>query len=418
MPELKLNRGEVVRLEGTLSLHIKKGKVSISGGLRGVGEKVVIPRAKSVPLDAEEDSIVEYTVGEGGQVERLKERTIPREWDELVAYVASKRHKRIAVMGDVDVGKTFLTTYLGNELLEQGSKVAAIDTDVGQSDIGPPSTIGMGLFERPVALLQEIQTRAMYFVGSMSPSGHMLEFVVGMKKLLEKGLRQADVVIVNTPGWISGGPGRALQLSALELLEPDLVVAIQRERELEHLLTCLPAEKVRRVSASKWVRPRSHDERSSLRSMVLGKYFEGAGRLSLDLRKVRLERCYYRTGTPIDPKDLGVDKQVSHAEQLPEGLLIVVKRGLSQATLRKLEMKFKQVKVIAEGSERGLLVGLVDASNELLGIGVAEEIDYAEGRMKVLTPVLDAEKIAAVQFGSIKVRPSGEEIETIRRGSF
>jgi len=418
MPELELKRGEVLRLEGTLSLHVKKGKVSISGGLREAGEKVIVPRAKSVPLDAEEDAVIEYTAGEGGGVERLKERTIPGEWDELVTSIVAKRPRTVVVMGNVDVGKTFFTTYLGNKLLGQGLRVAAVDTDVGQSDIGPPSTMGMGLFERPAALLQEIPTRAMYFVGSMSPSGHMLEFIVGMKKLLERGLGEADVVIVNTPGWVSGGPGRALQLYALELLKPDLVVAIQRERELEHLLACMPAAKVRKVSVSKWVRPRSHGERSSLRSMVLGRYFEGAGRLALDLRKVRLERCYYRTGMPIDPRELSVDERISHAEQLPEGLLITVRRELGQTTLRKLEEKFGHVKVILEGSERGLLVGLVDASNELLGIGVIEEINYAEGRMVVTTPVEEAGKVAAVQFGSIRVKPSGEEVGTVRPGGF
>ena len=408
----------MLRLEGTLSLHIKAGKVSISGGSRGVGEKVVIPRAKSVPLDAEEDSVIGYTAGEGGKVEHLKERTIPREWDELVADVAAKRPRTVVVMGNVDVGKTFFTTYLGNKLLGRGLRVAAVDTDVGQSDIGPPSTMGVGLFERAVALLQEIPTRAMYFVGSMSPSGHMLEFIVGMKKLLERGLMEADVVIVNTPGWVSGGPGRALQLYALELLEPDLVVAIQRERELEHLLACVPPAKVRRVLMSKWVRPRSHGERSSLRGMVLGRYFEGAGRLSLDLRRVRLERCYYGTGTAIDPESLGVAARILHAEKLPEGLLLVVKRELGQPVLRELEAKFGNVKVIIEGSERGLLVGLVDASNELLGIGAIEEMDYAGGRMVVVTPVEDTGKVAAVQLGSMRVKPSGEEIGAIRPGGF
>jgi len=36
----------------------------------------------------------------------------------------------------------------------------------------------------------------------------------------------------------------------------------------------------------------------------------------------------------------------------------------------------------------------------------------------VTTPVEEAGKVAAVQFGSMRVRPSGEEVGTVRPGDF
>lgn len=416
MPELELKKGEVVRLEGMLALRVKRGSVLISGGRRREGSKLVIPKAKSLPLEAATNATISYELGEGGAVEKLPGRTIPEQWDLFVEEVAKRKPKLITVIGDVDVGKTFFTTYVANSLIDRGIKVAALDGDVGQSDIGPPSTLGIGVFEKPVALLNEVPLRAAYFVGSMSPSGHTLEFLVGIHRLVKAGLKEADLVLVNTPGWISGGPGRSLQLAVHALLNPDLVVALQRERELEHLLRAMAPQQVRRMPVYKRVRTRSWAERRFLRWLSLGKYFEDARKVALDLRRVRVERCYYRTGEPLDPASLG--EKVVYAERLPEGLLVVVRRELKPEELEGLKQKFEQVKVVVEGSERYLLVGLVDAEGDLLGIGVVEEIDYSRGKMVVLTPVRGRERIAAVQFGSMKINPQGEEVGTVKPGSF
>ena len=416
--EFKLKRDDVLRLEGQLSLEVEEGEVLISGGVHGKGSVVVIPRAKSVPLEAGGEALIEYKLERGGKVEQLPERTIPREWDALISEITRTRPRVMLVIGNVDVGKSFFTTYLANTLLRHGIRVGAIDSDVGQADIGPPTTMGLGVIERPVALLHEVPSSHAYFVGSTSPSGHMLEFVVGMKRLVEHGVKKADVVVVNTPGWISGGQGRALQLYTLELIGPELVVALQREDELEHLLASVPPARVRRLRVSAKVRPRSPGERASLRTMHLSRYFEGAGRLLLDLRKVRFERCFLHTGKPIDIETLGVRGKIVHAEKLPEGLLVVTKRALSESALRELEARFGEVKEIIQGDEKNLIVGLVDDAKELLGIGIIEKIDYERGRVAVLTPVKDARGVAALQFGSMRVKPSGEELGTVRPGSF
>lgn len=418
MPELKLERGDVVRLEGQLSLEVKDGGVLISGGLFEKGGKIIIPPAKSVPLEAENNAIIDYTLGRDGKVERLSGRTIPHEWDALISEIVREKLRVVLVMGDVDVGKTFFTTYLANTLLRHGLQAGAIDSDVGQADIGPPTTMGLGVFKRPVALLYEVPLSNSYFVGSMSPSGHMLEFIVGMKRLVEYGLKKADTIIVNTPGWVYGGPGRALQLYTWELINPDMVIALQRKGELEHLLASIPPTRVRRLPVSTKVRPRSPGECASLRAMLFSKYFEGAGRLVLDLRRIRLERCYLHTGKPTDLKELDPQAHVVHAEKLPEGILVVTKRALNEDVLREIGEKFGRVKVITQGSERNVVVGLVNPGGELLGIGVIEKINYERGQIVVFTPVKDASEVATVQFGSMRVEPSGKEIGTIKPGTF
>ncbi|MEM2908247.1 MAG: hypothetical protein QXP65_03515, partial [Candidatus Hadarchaeales archaeon] len=84
MTKLRLKRGDILRLEGLLSLQVEEGKVLISGGLHEKGSKILIPKAKSLPLEAEEDAVIDYSLGEGGHIEHLSERTIPPEWDALI----------------------------------------------------------------------------------------------------------------------------------------------------------------------------------------------------------------------------------------------------------------------------------------------------------------------------------------------
>ncbi|MBS3815191.1 MAG: hypothetical protein KGY45_01360 [Hadesarchaea archaeon] len=416
MKKMEISEGDVLRVEGSLVIQVSKGEVTISGGLHGEGEKVEIPKAKSLPLEALTDAVIEYKKEEGGEIEHLPERTIPPEWDSLVEEIIEKKPKTIIVMGQVDTGKTFFTTYVANSLLRHEMKSAVVDTDIGQSDVGPPGTIGMGIVDKPISLMTDVQTQDSYFVGSMSPSGHMLEFMVGMKKVAERGLEKSDLVIVDTPGWVFGGPGRALQLYGAELLEPDLVVALQRENELEHLLKSMPSQ-VRRISVSEKVRERSKSERSFLRQETLSKYFDGSKELNLDLEKVRLERCYLGTGEEINPDDLGVEG-VLHAEEILEGLVIVTESKLSEEDIQALKNEYGKIIEIKKGSEKHVLVSLIDENNDLLSVGLINEINYEEKKLSVITPIQNGGLVSAIQIGSMKIKPNGEEIGTVRPGSF
>ena len=417
MQRLELKRGQVLRLEGPVSLRVEKGAVIVSGGRRDKGATVNIPKAKSIPLEAETDANMTCWLGREGKIEVMPKRTIPSEWDALVAEVVRSRPRKILVMGDVDVGKTFFTTYLGNSLLEHGIRMAAIDGDVGQADIGPPTTIGMGIFEEPAALLHEVPLSSIHFVGSTSPSGHMLEFLVGAKRLLEKVPETASVVTVNTPGWITGA-GRALQLALVELIRPKLVVALQRGDELDHLLASIGRAKVKGIPVSKAVRPRTPGERAFLRRSIFAEYFKDVRRFTLDIRTLGFQRCHFQTGKTLDLKIPSMQTRVVHAELMPEGVLVVSKGALSRRELSKLRSEFGHVKTVTEGSERNLLVGLANGENELLGLGIIDKIDYIRKRIAITTPLKGTSEVKLIQFGSMRIRPDGEELESLKPWSF
>jgi len=66
--------------------------------------------------------------------------------------------------------------------------------------------------------------------------------------------------------------------------------------------------------------------------MLIGKYFEGSEAMVLDLRRVRFERTYMKTGHPLNASEFG--RQVIYAEKIPEGIILVTKGRLDEETLK------------------------------------------------------------------------------------
>jgi polynucleotide 5'-kinase involved in rRNA processing len=59
---------------------------------------------------------------------------------------------------------------------------------------------------------------------------------------------------------------------------------------------------------------------------------------------------------------------------------------------------------------RGLLLGLANEENDLLGLGLLKDLDPATRRLVCLTPFRDRGAVRIVHFGSLRLEPSGEEL--------
>ncbi len=188
------------------------------------------------------------------------------------------------LLGAVDVGKTHTVTALANRFYEQQLPVAVVDADVGQSDIGPPCCIGMGLVERKLRRLSDAPLRGLYFVGDVSPRSCTSECVQGTVAAVRKATTLgAAVVIVDSTGWVEGEAATAFKLQEIAALHPALVLAIERGDELGQILTRLTCP-VLRIRSSEHVRTRTREERRALRERAYTAYFERARRRVFELR--------------------------------------------------------------------------------------------------------------------------------------
>ena len=70
----------------------------------------------------------------------------PNEWYAILDTL--EEEKGIAILlGATDTGKSTLAKFLIFNLCKRGLKVALIDADIGQSFLGPPTTIGFSVFK-------------------------------------------------------------------------------------------------------------------------------------------------------------------------------------------------------------------------------------------------------------------------------
>jgi len=215
---------------------------------------------------------------------------VPHRWTQIRA----ERLSGLAlVIGAPDTGKSTLAHYLYEMAARTGQRVAFIDGDPGQSMLGPPTTITLALARRGDMSFPPAGEMRRYFIGNVSPRGHMLPLVVGTRRLLDEASRLgAETVIYDTCGLVDRAQGgHSLKLALVELLRPTVVLALQRERELESLLLPLRlSARVRVVDlpASHLVVPRDSATRRAARAAQFAAYFREAAPLTLDWSRLAI----------------------------------------------------------------------------------------------------------------------------------
>ncbi|UCE43851.1 MAG: hypothetical protein JSV57_05765, partial [Candidatus Bathyarchaeota archaeon] len=165
----EVKRGRTLLVDGPASVNHLGGAVEVLGTRFGKG-KVVIREGKRVPFMVRKRATFDITLGEDASFEEVEGSTVPSSWEDALKEIkACKRPLTVMVMGEVDSGKTSFCTYLLNQALRMKWKAAIIDADLGQSDVGPPATIGFSPITEPITDLFEIEAERAYFVGLTSP---------------------------------------------------------------------------------------------------------------------------------------------------------------------------------------------------------------------------------------------------------
>ena len=333
-------------------------------------------------------------------------------WEAAITWAS--RARVILVIGETDTGKTSFTTSLANALLARGLSVAVVDADLGQSDIGPPTTIGLGRLTPPVERLADAEVVGLYFVGSTSPQAHLLPTVVGTRMMTDRATRLGfDRVIVDTCGLVQGEMGRLLKQHKIDLVDPDLVLCLQRSGECEHILRPYGGSarpRVVRLASSGAARRRSPEERRLHRERGLQTYFADARTVHLDLGRVILRQPALFMGQPLPPRqveDLSalLDDMVLWAERRGNELVLVTPDALREPQIRQLHKRHEDLGLANYSLDdfQGLLAGLDGAQRETLGLAVVRSIDFPKQTLVVETPVRETD-IAAVRLGRHKLR--------------
>ncbi|HEX4922230.1 MAG TPA: Clp1/GlmU family protein, partial [Candidatus Bathyarchaeia archaeon] len=247
------------------------------------------------------------------------------------------------------------------QCLESGLSVAVTDGDVGQADIGPPATINASTILEPIRGLQHAEAMSSYFVGDTSPSIIPHKLVTLMARLSTEIAKTADVIIVNTDGWIDEPSALRYKQELLDRLAPDLVFGLSRDNSVDQLLETIHYTSLK-LSSSLYATTRSREERKRNREAGYKRFLNGS----------RILR---------EKHDMAQLRMFDHPEQ----------------TLFRGDRRF-----------RGFLVGLLDDRERLLGIGRIREMSTQDCLLE--TRVEEQPKF--VEIGNLVLSSRYEEVGT------
>ncbi len=293
----------------------------------------------------------------------------PGEWFGVLDILEKERGIAI-IIGATDTGKSTLAKFLIFDLCQRGFKIALVDADIGQSFLGPPTTIGLSLFKSDPDWKLVLSPPAIYFVGSTTPEGHCQTHLKGVKGMVDKTISYgADFTVVDTTGFVLGDAGRELKRRKIDLISPRFILALQKSEELEPILEHYkesPLLRILRLPLSDRVRSRSMEERQTYRINKFRDYFKHSFIHELAIEAVHIE------GEVHD----------ANGDTLPLDWALRI---------------------------NGLLLGLKDSNDDTLALGVVRNYIEEKKVVRVLTPLGETEKVKTIQLSSLKVMPLYEE---------
>ncbi|MBU7016169.1 MAG: hypothetical protein HXS44_01575 [Theionarchaea archaeon] len=397
-----LKKGGTLTIKGPARITLKTGRIRIGSADRS---RYIVKEGNSCTIEGVQESHVNIALGAGAEIMEFEPGHTPRMWLKYAHEILQKKGT-VFIMGAPDTGKTTFAAFLANQALEKGISVAVIDSDIGQSDIGPPSTIGLAFLRHPVRRMSDIPADEFYFVGSTSVQD-VCDMVLGLTKLVEKARERADLVIIDTCGYVLGDTGRRLKILKLQSVNPDIVAALQREDELYPILRSWHKDVIT-VEAPREARKVPRHIRKEIRETRWRKTFEEAQDRQIDLEeKILLNTCLL-SGKRIEPHifEKLLDCDILHAEEIPEGFLIVKKDKFHEYQPRHVSFSGDTLKILEAGWEENLVVGL-QRKGVFVDLGIVKTINYNN-----MVAVISCKEhdFDSIKFGRIKVEKSGYEL--------
>ena len=274
----------------------------------------------------------------------------------LFREIHSPHNKTIMVIGRSDTGKTSFIERLADHC-SQKTEVAIVDLDMGQSHIGPPATIAWGKVKGGFKSWQDIKMKDFYFTGALSPVGSLLPAVTGARLETEKALDVCDKVIIDTTGLITEPEGRVLKQFKIDLLKPDIIIALERSDELEHILRSFAFQKmpkILRLPVLKKTGTKSTAIRSEYRTDQFRAYFKNAKDMTVSLENIG------------------------------------IRFTRESIRLNNIELKNR-------------IISFRDKKNMDMALGIVTEAHARKRIIKVRTPLKRNRKIASIVIGTVQV---------------
>ncbi len=302
------------------------------------------------------------------------------------------------VLGATDVGKTTLIREIHRRL---GGEV--IDADVGQSWLGPPACISRGRVRD-----DHHEILSSYFVGDISPRGNFLQVLTGVAQCLRGACRP---VLIDTDGYIYGEAARAYKSELIHLVQPDVLVLLQRSGELAYYkLYARAGITVIEIPVAHGS-AKGREERIRAREDAFRQHFHGATLRCWRFAELGVERSLVGHGEPLDVTLLSnlLACPVVAAWRLPTRATLVVERWPFSPLEAQRALGVESLAIKLWGELQNSLVGCC-ANGDLVGLGIVQGL--SSETISIWTPAPHA---TTLQWGSLKVFADGRHTRALNK---
>lgn len=370
---------------------------------------------------------------------------VNQNWKRLASRIV-KAQQVVLVIGSTDTGKSTFCRFLLDFAVAEGFRAAFVDADIGQSQIGPPTTIGVKFFDPPPEGVTSSEVPSVqfdgiadriYFVGVVSPRRDLLQVLTGTRLMVDVARQaQADFIVVDTTGYIHDNAAVALKQHKIELLRPNHLVCIRRSTELEQITACYSQQewlKIHYLRPHRNVRFKSSEARRRHRESQFNAYFGATREPKLALQKsespvqrvpfeqIRGGRMPFFIGRIANKKELEIltrlaEVEIHYAEWGHRTLSLITEKPLSNISITYLKNYLSLMRVTAEVRSyfERRLVGLINTTGETFAVGIIEAVDFKKRELSIRCPSSMAADVAkhacALQFGDYQFfdMPCGE----------
>ena len=361
---IRAEAGKTLVVVGPASYQLIEGEANVLGTPLDSSRNTVT-RGKQAPIEIRSSSSFRISLGGDGSVEELDGSTIPLSWREAGSALAEIGEGTVIVIGGADTGKTTLCTFLSNFLILENRQVAVVDADIGQTDLGPPTTMAAGDVAASVVNLSQVEPSERLFIGLTSPGHAKAKVIRSIMRLVESHTKPGKMVIVNTDGWITGNEAVLYKLQMLDELHPDITLGIGGN-EISPILQAGNRATLL-VGSPDTIKERTRVDRRELRSLGYQKYLAGASLRTFHVNGVKLRYC-------ITPNDLDLDR-------VPRSQL---------------------------GNLKDTIVGFLDANDFLQEIGILKDIVHSTRIIRVWSRIERPPN--KIEIGDVKLNNDGREL--------
>jgi len=367
---VRVEAGRTLLIAGPASFELREGEASVLGAPLDSGRSIVT-RGKQTPIEVQAASTFRISLGQGAAFNELDGSTIPISWREAVTALTNLAEGTAVVVGGADTGKTTLCTFLANSLIRVGRRVSVVDADIGQTDLGPPTTMGAGEVTRQILSLSQIEPSERLFIGFTSPGRVKGKVLAYAKRLVARHAGPEKLVIVNTDGWVTGGEAVAYKAQMLEYVHADITLGIGNAADVSRILQARKGAALL-VSSPDMVKERTQLDRRELRALGYQKYLRGSTLKTFKTNGVKL-----LSGLTSEPFNL---------------------RSLSRSQLEAL---------------KELIVGFLDSDGFLKEIGILKDVVPSTMTVKIWSRM--SRPPSTIEVGDVRLSSDGRELGHVRR---